>query len=276
MKNRKLIMWIISVFGLILVIFIIGKINLSIRFIKQVDELFSQTTGSSGKSFKQDQINGLPEPVQRYFKHVLKEGQPFINYIRFSHTGQFKPGLEKDWINIKGEQYVTTEKPGFIWKGITSMFTARDMYISDKGRLIVSLFSVINIVDARGESYNQGELARWLGESVLYPTNLLPGERLQWSAIDAHSACLTFNYKGLSLFYIVTFNDIGEIIQLETKRYMDKNKIETWVIKLADYKEMNGIIVPTTTEVLWRLKKGDISYARFNINKIEFNKPEQF
>jgi len=276
MKNRKLIMWIISVLGLILVIFIIGKINLSIRFIKQVDELFSQTTGSSGKSFKQDQINGLPEPVQRYFKHVLKEGQPFINYIRFSHTGQFKPGLEKDWINIKGEQYVTTEKPGFIWKGITSMFTARDMYISDKGRLIVSLFSVINIVDARGESYNQGELARWLGESVLYPTNLLPGERLQWSAIDAHSACLTFNYKGLSLFYIVTFNDIGEIIQLETKRYMDKNKIETWVIKLADYKEMNGIIVPTTTEVLWRLKKGDISYARFNINKIEFNKPEQF
>ena len=276
MKNRKLIILIISIFGLIFIIFIIGKINLSIRFNKQVDELFSQTTGSSGKSFRQEQINGLPEPVQRYFRHVLKEGQPFINYIRFSHTGQFKPGLEKDWINIKGEQYVTTEKPGFIWKGITSMFTARDMYISDKGRLIVSLFSVINIVDARGESYNQGELARWLGESVLYPTNLLPGERLQWSAIDAHSACLTFNYKGLSLFYIVTFNDIGEIIQFETKRYMDKNKMETWVIKLADYKEMSGVIVPTTTEVLWRLKKGDISYARFNINKIEYNRPEQF
>ena len=38
--------------------------------------------------------------------------------------------------NIQGEQYVTTEKLGFIWKGATSMFIARDMYIADKGRLV--------------------------------------------------------------------------------------------------------------------------------------------
>ncbi len=38
--------------------------------------------------------------------------------------------------NIKGEQYATTEKPGFIWKGATSMFIASDMYIADKGRLV--------------------------------------------------------------------------------------------------------------------------------------------
>ncbi len=38
--------------------------------------------------------------------------------------------------NIKGEQYATTEKPGFIWKGATSMFIASDKYIADKGRLV--------------------------------------------------------------------------------------------------------------------------------------------
>ena len=70
------------------------------------------------------------------------------------------------------------EKPGFIWKGTTSMFVARDMYISGKGRLVVSLLSLYKIMDAKGENYNQGELLRWLGESVLYPTNLLPDERL--------------------------------------------------------------------------------------------------
>jgi hypothetical protein len=255
---------------------IIGKINLSIQFNKRVAELFSLSKNGSGQSFKQEQILGLPEPVQRYFKHVLKEGQPFIGYIRFSHDGQFKPGLDKDWVNIKGEQYVSIEKPGFIWKGTTTMFTARDMYIADKGRLIVSLFSIINIVDGKGEHYNQGELIRWLGESVLYPTNLLPGERLRWSAIDKQSATLTFNYNGLSLFYIVTFDDVGEIIQLETKRYMDEKNLETWIIKLADYKEMNGVTVPTSTEVLWRLEKGDFSYAKFIIKKIEYNKPERY
>jgi hypothetical protein len=267
---------IISVFGFILIMSIIGKINLSARFNKQVAELFSQSTSSSGKSFKQEQIMGLPEPVQRYFKHVLKEGQPFISYIRFSHNGQFKSGMEKDWVNIKGEQYATTEKPGFIWKGITTLFTARDMYIADKGRLIVSLFSIINIINVIGEHYNQGELIRWLGESVLYPTNLLPSKRLQWSAINSQSAKLTFKYDALLLFYLVTFNNAGEITQLETKRYMDEINLETWIIKLAEYKEMNGVVVPTSTEVLWRLEKGDFSYAKFIINKIEYNKPERY
>lgn len=91
------------------------------------------------------------------------------------------------------------------------MFTARDIYIADKGRLVASVFSLITVVDGKGETYNQGELLRWLGERVLYPTNLLPGERLQWSS-DAKSAKFTFNYNGLSLFFIVTFNDAGEII----------------------------------------------------------------
>ena len=196
--------------------------------------------------------------------------------MRFTHDGLFKTTVDKDWVDIKGEQYVTTETPGFIWKGTTSLFTARDMYISDKGRLTVSLFSVIKVVDAKGSKYNEGELIRWLGESILYPTNLLPGKRLQWTAIDEKSARLTFNYNGLSLFYTVTFNAVGEIIQLETKRYMREKDLQTWIIKLSDYKEMSGVLVPTTTEVLWRLEKGDFSYAKFLVKEVEFNNREKF
>ncbi|MEO6219553.1 MAG: DUF6544 family protein [Ginsengibacter sp.] len=177
-----------SIFGLLVAIFILGKINLFIQFHKEVKDLFSQSKNISQKIFDYKQLIGLPEPVQRYFKHVLKDGQPYISYDRITHDGQFKTGLDKDWINIKAEQYATTERPGFIWKGITSMFTARDMYIAGKGRLVVSFFSLYNVADAKGEQYNQGELLRWLGESILYPTNLLPGERLHWFAIDSQSA----------------------------------------------------------------------------------------
>jgi hypothetical protein len=263
------------ILGLLILMLVIGKINLSIQFKKEVKELFSLSKNISGKTFSHRQLAGVPEPVERYFKHVLKEGQPYISYASITHDGLFKTGLDKGWIKIKGEQYATTEKPGFIWKGSTAMFTARDMYIADKGRLVVSLLSLYNIVDAKGEQYNQGELLRWLGESVLYPTNFLPGERLEWSAIDSKSAKLTFNYNGLSLFFIVIFNEAGEIIQMETKRYMDKTKLETWVIKCAGYKEMNNVFVPSTFEVLWRLTIGDYPYAKFKIKTIAYNKPEK-
>jgi hypothetical protein len=276
MKIKRAMIIIPSIAGLLLLTLCTGRIVLSFQFKKQVSTLFALSPHPANNAFSQTQLVGLPEPVQRYFRLVLKEGQPYINYIRFTHDGQFRPGLDKDWVAIKGEQYVTTEKPGFIWKGTTATFTARDMYIANEGRLTVSLLSVIKVVDAKGGNYNQGEAIRWLGESILYPTNLLQSERLQWSVIDSQSARLTFNYNGLSLFYIVTFNVAGEIIQLETKRYMDEKNAATWIIKLADYKEMNGVLVPTKFEVLWRLAKGDLSYAKFTMKKLDYGKPEKF
>ncbi|MFZ4545625.1 MAG: DUF6544 family protein [Saprospiraceae bacterium] len=249
---------------------------MKIKFNYQVKKLFSQSENISNKSFHKSQLDSLPEPVQRYFNLVLKADQPYINSVKMTHSGQFKTGLDKDWINITGEQYATAAIPGFIWKGTTSMFTAFDMYIANKGRLVVSLFGLYNIVDGKGEHYNQGELLRWLGESVLYPTNLLPSENLKWISIDALTAKLVFNYNGLSLFFIFTFNTNGEITQMETKRYMDESNLETWIIKVAQYKEINKVLIPTRFEVLWRLEKGDFSYAKFNITDIEYDKPVKF
>lgn len=138
------------------------------------------------------------------------------------------------------------------------------------------MLSLINIVDGRGEAYNQGELLRWLGESVLYPTNFLPSQHLKWAPISDNKAKLIFEYNGLSLFFIVTVNAKGEITQMETKRHMEVNKLETWIIQLSKYKEMNCVMVPTALKVLWRLPKGDFTYADFSIQKLEYDIPEKF
>lgn len=267
---------ILSIIAVIIIILIIGKINLSLQFKKEVTELFSRSKNISNKIFNYGQISDLPEPVQSYFKHILKEGHPYISYVRLKHNGQFKTGLKKDWINIDGEQYFTTEKPGFIWKGKASLFTARDMYLADKGRLVVTLLSLFNIVDEQGESFNQGELLRWLAESFWFPTNLLPSKNLQWISIDDTSSKLIFDYNGLSLYYIVSFNDNNEIAQVETKRYMEEGRLETWVAEFFDYEEINGVVIPTVVKATWKLKEGDHNYVNFHVKEIEYNKPEKY
>lgn len=274
----KRMIWTIAIFlfAAIIIAPIVGNIILLKHFDKEVVKLFGHSKSITDKVFSYDQLSSLPEPVQRYFRHCLKNGQPYINSARLLHSGQFKTDLKKNWVDIKGEQYFTTAKPGFIWKGKTKMFTARDMYIADTGRLVVSLFSLFNIVDGHGEKFNQGELLRWLGESVWFPTNLLPSKNLQWFPINHSSAKLTFNYNNLSVFYIVTFNDKDEIAEIETERYMGDANLEKWVGQLTNYKEINGVIIPTTIEALWRLKEGDFSYVNFNLEKIEYDKPERF
>lgn len=267
---------ILIILGLLIITVVVGRVITSVQFTEEVKNLFSQSNRISDKKFSYSQLQALPDPVQRYFKHVMKEGQPYISYVRLKHNGQFKTDPEKDWVNIEGEQYFTTEKAGFIWKGSTAMFTARDMYISDKGKLVVSLFGLIKIAGGQGQKYNQGELLRWLGESVWFPTNLLPSKNLQWTAIDSQSAKLDFNYNDFSLTYIVTFNSVGEITELQAKRYMGEGNLETWVGKVSDYKEINGILVPKKIEAIYKLPKGDYSYAKFRVCKIEYDIPKKF
>ena len=267
---------ILYILGSLALLIIISKVIAYINFKNEIFNLFRQSSNPTVQKFNYAQTDNLPEPVQRYFKHVLKDGQPYINYIRIKHDGIFKAGLDKDWMNIRGEQYFTTEKPGFIWNGSTTLFTARDMYIADKGRLVVSLLSLINIVDAKGEQYDQGELLRWLGESIWFPTNLLPCDRIKWVPIDSLTAKLIFTYNKYSLFFFVTFNEQREIVQLETKRYMDENNLETWICKASNYKELNQILIPTICEVFWKIDGVEKSYAKFNITNINYEQPQKY
>jgi len=276
-KRPKIIIFIIFFIASIAITFVVGKINFTRKFNSQVTQLFSESKNISHKKFSYQQLEGLPKPVKRYFKRVLKNGQPYISYVRLKHGGQFKTDLKNDWVNISGEQYFTAEKPGFIWKGSTTMFVARDMYIGNEGRLIATILSTFNVVDVYGKKqYNESELLRWLAECVWFPTSLLPSEKLKWIPIDNLSAKLTFHHQGLSLFYIVTFNEKGEIVQMETKRYMDEKTKQTWIIKLNEYSEKNGVIIPIHAEVFWMLESDDFSYADFYIEEIEYNMPEKY
>jgi hypothetical protein len=263
------------IIGIILLILLIGKVYFSLKFKNQVEKLFSNVE-KSNRSFSIKQLEGLPEPVQRYFKYVLKQGQPYINTVRLTHDGFFKTDLKKDFIKITGEQYFSAKKPQFIWKGETSMFTARDFFIDDKGGLIATLFNVYNIVDAKGSNFDEGELQRWLAESVWFPTNLLPSDKVSWSAIDTNSAKLSFHYKTVSFEFIVNFNATGEIIEIEGERFMTADQKEKWVCKMTNYQERNGVKIPISDQAIWRLNDGDQVYAKFEVQKIEYNIYEKF
>lgn len=245
-------------------------------FKKEVNQLFQLAGPQKNRKFTYAQLQGLPKPVQQYFRLVLKEGQPYISYVRLKHNGQFKTDLKKDWMDISGEQYFTTTTPGFVWRGKTKLFTATDKYVNQEGGLQVKLLSSVKMVDANGEEYNQGELIRWLGESAWFPTNLLPSHNLFWSPIDAESALLTYNYHNLHLEYKVRFKPSGEITSFETQRYMGDSQLETWRGKFSNYREMNGVLVPTTAIGAWVLNGQEYPYANFNVLELEYNQPALF
>lgn len=273
--KKKIAVIMASIIAVVFSILAAGNIILRFQVKNEIKGLFASSKNISHEVFTYDRLKGLPKPVQAYFKHVLKEGQPFISYARLRHDGQFKTGMDRDWVDIEGEEYFTAGSPGFVWIGRIPYVTARDMYLHGRGRLVVSLLSLIKIVDGTGENFDQGELLRWLTECVWMPTALLPNENLKWSPVNSESALLSFTHKGMKLFCIVYFNDRHEITRFVTKRYMIE-KMETWSGLCGNYKEVMGVKIPARIEAVWNLKSGDFSYARFRVEEIEFNQPVQY
>lgn len=262
------------IIGIMLLILLIGKIYFSLKFKNQLKVLFSNVEKTT-KVYSIKQLEGLPEPVQRYFNFVLKEGQPYINTVRLKHDGFFKTDIKKDFVKITGVQYFSTQKPQFIWKGETSMFTARDFYINDKGGLIATLLNVYTIVNAKGSKYDEGELQRWISESVWFPTNLLPSEYVSWSPIDENAATLSFTYNSVAFDFLVRFNPKGEITTMESHRFMTGEKKEKWLCKMANYKEVNNVKIPFSDQALWKIDEVEYCYAKFELQKIDYNVDEK-
>jgi len=252
---------------------IIGDRMMKSELDKDIENLFADSKNISDKVYTSNQIKDLPIPVQRYFKYSLKENQPYVSYVRLQHGGYFKAG--EKWVSIKGEEYFTVKKPGFVWSGKVTFFSAKDVYIDGMGNLKVKLLSLIKIVDAKGKETDQGELLRWLGEATLFPTALLPSENLQWEPIDNNSAKVIFTDENLTIEGVFYFNEEGQITQFKTKRYKD-NTLENFTGYCGDYRTVDGMKVPFYLEATWNLESGDLSYAKFKIDRIEYNIPSIF
>ncbi len=243
---------------------------------KKINELFSESGTLQNKTFSYEQIKSLPAPVQKYFNYALSEKQPYLSNLHLKHTGRFKTGIGKDWVDIKGEQYFTAQPPGFVWIGKTKAFKAIDSYVFNKGNLSVYLFGFLRIVKSEGPTVNQAELLRWLGESVWMPTNLLPNEQISWSAINNNKARLTFEWNRKSVYYIVHFNEKGQIRKLVTERYMNPDRLEKWEGCLDNYQEINGMMIPLNIEASWLLEEGKHTYADFHVEEFNYNAQKRF
>lgn len=244
------------------------------RHIRQdVAELFSLADTGPAKTYDPDQLADLPVPVQRYFRHVLKPGQPYLRSVRLWHDGQFKTDLKKDWIAIRGEEYFRADTPNYIWIGTTAWFSARDQYVAGRGSLTVRLLGTLPIVQGSGPSFDQGELLRWLAETVWFPTSLLPGGWVTWSPVDDHSATLTVTDQGLTVSCLMSFNENDELVRCQAQRYRDETHLATWVCRLSDYRDWHGLRVPTQGGAAWVIDGEEKPYARFVLRDIAYDKP---
>ncbi len=256
-----------------------------IRWRSQTKEMHARLEAAriapAKKIFSQDELIGLPEPVQQYFRTVLKDGQPMVVAVNIEHEGTFNMSESGDnWKGFTSVQRVITRRPGFDWDARIKMapglaVRVHDAYIAGEGILQGSLFGLFSIVKMIGtKEVAEGELMRYFAETAWYPTALLPGQGVKWEAVSDTTARATLQDGDIAMTLLFRFNEssvIESVYAAARGRTVAGTVIPTpWEGRWSHYELRDGMLVPTRGEVAWILPDGDKPYWRGRIKKISY------
>lgn len=203
------------------------------------------------------EIDDLPAPVQRYFRAVLKDGQPLIAAATFELAGKINMSASggEQWKPFTSTQRAVIHRPGFLWNGRVAMLpgiaaNVHDSYIAGVGTLHAALLGLFTVARVQGGGeIARGELMRYFAEMAWYPTALLPSQGVRWAAVDDHSANATLVDGPISVTLLFRFDDADLITSVHADARgsaVGKEMVMLpWDCSVSNYQLRQGMMVPT-------------------------------
>jgi hypothetical protein len=247
--------------------------------------------GDSVDVYREEELAGLPSPVQRYFRTVLNDGRPIIRGVSLKQKGSFNMGRDGDqWKPFTATQEVNPRQPGFLWDARIRMLPVmpvhvHDAYVGGEGILHAALFGLVTVTEMRGTpAAAEGELLRYLAEAPWYPTALLPSQGAEWEevasgdpeadAAEQTAARVTIRDGETAASVLVRFNDEGLIASVYADargREVDGEMVPTpWEGRWWNYQDRDGMRVPTEGEVAWLLEDRRKPYWRGRVTSLRY------
>jgi hypothetical protein len=222
----------------------------------------------------EDDLVGLPEPVQCWLRWAQIVGKPVPATVRVTQTGQFRQAQGSPWMPFTAEEVFTTSPPGFIWTTTMRMapgisIVGRDAYVAGRGSIDMRLLGLIPVAQAEGPALDQGALLRYLNETMWFPAAAL-SPSIAWQPIDAQSARATMTYGGATGEATFSFDELGRPVDMVAQRQdLARGRAETWSTPLQAYGEFGGVRMPVAGQGIWRYESGDFPYIEFRITGLE-------
>ena len=226
-------------------------------------------------------LEGLPAPVQRYFRAVLTDGQPIIAAATIEMAGRINMSATAEQCKpFTSQPRVITRRPGFLSDAQVVIFPGvparvEDSWIAGQGQSIAKLLGLFTVANAHGGGeLARGEFMRYFAEAAWYPTALLPSQGVRWQAVDDASANATIVDGPVTLTLLFRFNEAGLIASVRAESRgagVGKDMVMLpWDCALSDYQPQDGMLLPMTGEAAWMWPEGRKPYFVGHVGKLSY------
>lgn len=270
---------ILSVVGILLVlIYLSGQLTRKYR--SEVKKGIERTSKQKPSVLTEQDIEHLPEPVQKYLRLVGVVGKEKVNNYRAEFIGSMKTDKNRDWMDVKISQYSFIDNLTRLFYIKAVMFglpiVGLHFCTSSIAHMVIKIAGLLTVVNGRGEEMNQAETVTVFNDMCLLAPATLIDNKIKWQLIDFKTVKATFKNGKYTISALLYFDDEGKLINFESEdRYFSPSgktfESAKWSTPIMEYKKVKDYYLPSYAEAFWSLPDGDFTYVRFHVHNIEYN-----
>jgi hypothetical protein len=226
------------------------------------------------------ELDRLPRLVRNYLRKVGVVGRPHVRNFHARFSGQMKSKPDGSWMSISADQYEFFDDPARLFlmqasrRGIS--FEALHLYLGSTATMQVKVASLIEVVDARGPEMNQSETVTLFNDMCLLAPASLLHANVEWQELDAHSVGAVFTNAGNRIRAELSFDPNGDLVGfVSNDRFQSADGVMyrnlRWSTPVRDYRDFGGVRLAASGSAIWKQPEGDLTYARFVLEEIEYN-----
>lgn len=246
----------------------------SSRTAEVVAQIDAATLAPPESTFAAARLVVLPEPVERYLRAVLREGTPVVWRADVRQEGRFRPDttLSSDEWRFHATQHFAVRPPGFVWDARMRVAPLADVFVRDaldagEGVTSARVAGLVPLAGTKADAaLNEAALQRWLAETAWFPTALLPGQAVTWTAVDDSTARATAVAGATTASLDFHFGPDSLVAWVGTdaraRSVGDAYVLTPWRGRWSDWKWYEGQRIPTRGEVAWKLPTRTYTYWR--------------
>lgn len=215
--------------------------------------------------------DGLPAPVERFYRQVYGDRIPLITSAVLSGRGTLRPVM---MFPAFPSRFRFTHNAGQDYRHYLEitmfgqpLIKGNEHFLDGKGHLDLGPIGI-----SEGAHVDQaGNLGLW-AESVWLPAILLTDPRVRWEAVDDVTALMVVPFGDEEEHLVMRFDpDTGMLRFLEAMRYRDsveQGKI-LWICEALDWQTIDSYTLPAVGRITW-FDHG-AAWAIFNVEDVVYN-----
>ena len=248
------------------------------RFRSEAESLL-EYAGRDQRILTENDLQSLPRQVAEYIRRSGAVGKPMVENFRLVFEGEMRQ-KDKPWFSFTSEQYTFIPNASrlFFMKGRIKGFSVwgYHTYRPPNAKMVIRALSLFPQLKIESPEMYPTETVTFFNDLCLFAPGALVDDRIRFTELDDTRVEAAFELKDQKVTAILYFDATGDLVNFSSEDRYDVSKMERFPFStpVKDYREFNGIRLPSYGEAVWHYPDGAFVYGKFRLKEIRYNLKE--